>query len=313
MEFLLLIVFGFPVGVIASVFGIGGGIFIVPFLVLLFKLSIHQAIAASLLAIVATSSAVASVNVEKGLTNLRVGIVLETATALGSIFGAVVSSILPSETAQLIFSIILFPVAGLMFVKGKKTLRNTQNFTQEIESGAWGDAPAAGKFDSAFFDPSIFSGTAPMARNKEPLAHQVSGAMPSDPHVPTANTVYKVKNMFPASLISFFAGSLSGLLGIGGGIVQVPVMNLLCKMPMKAAAATSNFIIGVSACASAIIFFRNGFMPARVASAVVIGVILGSVFGVRALYKTKPDKIQAEFSLLVFVIGIVMLFKTLYA
>lgn len=271
----LLLFFGVFIGLLGSALGVGGGIFMVPFLVLALKLPIHQAVAASLVAIVATSSAVAAVNVERGLANIRLGITLEVTTALGSIAGALIASRIPGATVQLLFALMLFPVSVLMFLKGSGSLKR-----------AAGSAPPgageASSFDSGFFDPAL-----------------------------DAHTKYKVRNMTPASVISFFAGSLSGLLGIGGGVVQVPVMNLLCGVPMKAAAATSNFIIGVSAAASAYVYFRKGLIPFELTAVIVVGVLVGSFLGIYALYRARSEKLQVAFSALTLLVAVKMLMKAL--
>ncbi len=275
LNFSILLFFGVFIGLLGSALGVGGGIFLVPFLVLALKIPIHQAVAASLVAIVATSSAVASVNVERGLANIRLGITLEVTTALGSIAGALIASRIPGATVQLLFALMLFPVSILMFLKGRSALKR-------IPAPAAHPSQAAGtsSFDSAFFDPAVDS-----------------------------HTHYRVRNMTPASIISFFAGSLSGLLGIGGGVVQVPVMNLLCGVPMKAAAATSNFIIGVSAAASAYIYFRQGLIPLRLTSVIVVGVLLGSFLGIYALYKARSEKLQMVFSAFTLLVAVKMLMK----
>lgn len=270
-NFLILLFFGVFIGLLGSALGVGGGIFMVPFLVLALKIPIHQAVAASLVAIVATSSAVAAVNVERGLANIRLGITLEVTTALGSIAGALIASRIPGGTVRLLFALMLFPVSVLMFLKGARALKKTA-----VHSPAAGGA--ASSFDSVFFDPAA-----------------------------GAHTHYQVKNMAPASLISFFAGSLSGLLGIGGGVVQVPVMNLLCGVPMKAAAATSNFIIGVSAAASACVYFRRGLIPFELTAVIVVGVLIGSFLGIYALYKARSEKLQIVFSALTLMVAVKML------
>lgn len=267
-SFPVLFLFGAFIGVAGSALGIGGGIFLVPFLVLALKLPIHQAVAASLVAITATSSAVAAVNVERGLANIRLGIALEVTTALGSIAGALVAGRLPAGTVRFLFALMLFPVAALMLQKG---LRGRAR-----ERAA---APAAGTaFDSGFFDPALGE-----------------------------HTPYSVRNVGPASFVSFFAGSLSGLLGIGGGVVQVPVMNMLCGVPMKAAAATSNFIIGVSAAASALVYFRAGLVPLETTGIIVSGVLAGSFAGIYALYKVRAEKLQVAFSVFIVFVAVKML------
>jgi uncharacterized membrane protein YfcA len=272
-NFLVLVLFGAFIGLLGSALGVGGGIFMVPFLVLGLKIPMHQAVAASLAAIVATSSAVAAVNVERGLTNIRLGVTFEVTAALGSIIGALVASRLPAGALQLLFALTLFPVSALMFLKGSKgACRVPVKIT----------AAAPSSFDSSFFDPA-------------------AGA-----HMP-----YAVKNMAPASFGAFFAGSLSGLLGIGGGIVHVPLMNLLCGVPMKAAAATSNFVIGVSAAASVYVYFRKGLMPLELTGVLVIGVLIGSFLGIQVLYKARSEKLQLIFSALTLLVAVKMLMKAI--
>lgn len=269
-NFPLLVLFGFIIGLMGSALGVGGGIFMVPFLALALKLPMHQAVAASLAGIVATSCAVAAVNVERGLANIRLGITLELTTALGSIGGALAAGLLPGAVVRTIFACALFPVGISMFIKGFRGAEKKP-------------APAAGPaspFDSAFFDPAE-----------------------------AAHRPYRVRNMGAASVISLFAGSLSGLLGIGGGVVQVPVMNLLCGVPIKAAAATSNFIIGVSAAASAFVYYRRGLMPPVITGIMVLGVLLGSFAGMKLLYRAKAGKLQLAFSVLVFAMALRMLIK----
>jgi len=276
LNFSILILFGVFIGLAGSALGIGGGIFMVPFLVLALKLPIHQAVAASLVAIVATSSAVAAVNVERGLANIRLGITLEVTTALGSIAGALIAGRLPAGALQLMFALMLFPVSALMFLKGRNSLK---------KAAAAAPHPAVGRasaLDSVFFDPAL-----------------------------AAHTPYQVRNIAPASFISFFAGSLSGLLGIGGGIVQVPVMNLLCGVPMKAAAATSNFIIGVSAAASAYVYFRKGFIPLELTAVIVAGVLLGSFLGIYVLYRVRSEKLQLAFGALTLFVAVKMFIKAM--
>ncbi|MBI5208960.1 MAG: sulfite exporter TauE/SafE family protein [Elusimicrobia bacterium] len=270
----LLTAFGFFVGVLGSVMGVGGGIFLVPLLVLHLGVPIHQAVAVSLVSIVATSSAVASVNVERGLANMRLGVVLEMTTALGSIAGALVSSALPGGVVQRLFALLLLPVSAMMFVRGA---RQRKGAGRAATGSARAPVPP-GRFGGSFYDPSLH-----------------------------ADVSYAVRRVAPASALSFVAGSLSGLLGLGGGIIQVPVMTLLCGMPMKAAAATSNFLMGVSAAASALIYLRQGLIVWHLAAVIVAGVLLGSFVGIRLLHKTESGRLQMAFSALVLLAALKML------
>ena len=267
-----LVAFGFAIGLMGSALGVGGGVFMVPFLVLVLDIPMHQAVAVSLAAIAAASSAAASVNVERGLANMRLGVVFEITMALGSVLSALAASHMPARAVQLIFALVLFPVSGMMFMKSRRA------FGAGRENACAQSRQGEGKFDAVFFDPSL-------------------GVRRS----------YSVKNILPGSMLSFFGGCLSGLMGLGGGIVQVPAMTLLCGVPMKAAAATSNFMIGVSAAASAFVYYRKGYMPAELAAVAVIGVLLGSFLGMYALYRARSEKIQMAFSALIFLVAVKML------
>jgi hypothetical protein len=93
--------------------------------------------------------------------------------------------------------------------------------------------------------------------------------------------VYRVRRLPLALAVSLAAGSVSGFLGIGGGILQVPALNAWCGVPMRAAAATSAVMIGVTAVASAPIYFARGDVAVPLAAAAVLGVLVGSRMGVR--------------------------------
>lgn len=254
---------GILVGIIGSVLGIGGGIFIVPYLVFFLKLPIKYAISVSLVSIIAISSSVAMVNIEKGLTNIRLGISLEITMALGSIFGSLIMLKISSEVLQFLFGLILIPISYQML---KKSLKEEQNFFFNSK----------GKY--FYYEPSL-----------------------------QKNIYYDIKKIPLAMFFSFFGGSLSGLFGLGGGIIQVPVMNIICGVPMKVATSTSNFMIGLSATVSAILLFKEGFLLEKIAIYLIFGVIIGGYFGIRFLYKSKSKYIQILFALFTIVISFKMI------
>jgi uncharacterized membrane protein YfcA len=110
---------------------------------------------------------------------------------------------------------------------------------------------------------------------------------------------------------SFFAGNVSGLLGVGGGIVKVPVMYLLMKVPLKTALATSNFMIGVTASAGAFVYFSRGDVNPLVAGSTMLGVFLGATAGSRLLPKMKTDLLRKAFVLILVYLSVEMLLKGL--
>ncbi len=257
-SFAVLTGLGAGVGLLGSVLGVGGGIFIVPALVLFFHLPIHQAIASSLVTMIATSSAVASVNVERGVANMKLGMALEVSTAIGGLLGALVANMLDRKMLQTAFAFILAFTCVHMLIQSLK------------KDGPVKDAETpSNKMGGEFYDP----------QQKRSIS-------------------YHVENFPLASVVSVFAGALSGLLGIGGGVVQVPLMHSVCKVPIKAAAATSNFMIGVTAASGAIIYYRHGALLPELTGALVLGVLGGSILGLKLLMGAKPRHLQFLFALL---------------
>ncbi|MEO6810762.1 MAG: sulfite exporter TauE/SafE family protein, partial [Isosphaeraceae bacterium] len=111
------------VGVLGAILGTGGGVFLVPILVLGLGLPMHHAVATSIVSVVATSSAVASVNVERGLANMRLGMTLEVATTLGAIAGGLTAALVPSRGLEGLFAATLMPTALLMW-RGRTSLKD---------------------------------------------------------------------------------------------------------------------------------------------------------------------------------------------
>lgn len=226
---LVLIVVGFLAGGFGSIAGIGGGIIITPILVLFFHVPLPLAVAASLVAVIATSTAASSVHVERHVTDVRLAMTLELTTTVGAALAAIVSAHINHRVIAAIFICFLLYSAWSMLKK-------------ELNTG------------------------------KQPATDQ-SSWQPGEP--------YKVRN-YPAGLgISLIAGSVSGLLGIGGGPIKVPAMYLIMGVPLRVATATSNFMIGVTAATSAVVYYGRGDLRLDIAGPLVVGVFSGSLIGAR--------------------------------
>lgn len=251
---LLLVGAGAVTGLLGAVLGTGGGVFLIPILVMGLGLKMHEAVATSIVSVIATSSAVASTNVERGIANMRLGMTLEIATSLGAIAGGLTAAILAPRTLEAIFALMLVPTAILMW------------------RGRTEKPPLTGTADG---EPTA----APAVRRQ--ASHAASsaglGATYADPAGGTVT--YDVERLPAGLAVSFVAGNLSGLLGIGGGVFKVPALHLLCGVPIKAAAATSNFMIGVTAVASAFLYYGRGEVVPGVTAAAVLGVLAGSALG----------------------------------
>ncbi len=267
-SFVLILVGGFVTGILGALLGIGGGVFFIPYLVLFLNVPIHQAIATGIVSVIATSSAAASVNVERKLANIRLGMVLEIATTVGAILGGFTANTLSSTVLSKIFGALLIVVALLM-------IRKTRSRGEDRES-----TESAGRIHGSYLDP---------AANRE--------------------VKYTVRRLPVGLSISFVAGNLSGLLGIGGGVIKVPAMTLFCGVPMKAATATSNFMIGVTAVTSAFIYYSHNQIHPVITSAAVIGVLFGSMVGTTVSARIRGRTIALIFTVVLLILAVQMFLR----
>lgn len=231
---------GIVAGALGALLGLGGGVFLVPLLVLGLGLPMPQAAAISLSAVIATSSVVAAGLTGRHLINLRLGMLLEVATAAGGLLGGITAASLSPRTLQQMFAAVMLLIAAVTWAR--RNQRNVQ-FAEDAEPGRWG-----GRFD----DP----------QSGRPVT-------------------YAVRRMPLALVGSFVAGNLSSLLGIGGGVVKVPLLSAWCGVPIRVAAATSAFMIGVTAVPGAAIYYRTGQLQPALAAAAVLGVQAGAPLAAR--------------------------------
>jgi len=242
---------GAAAGLFGALLGLGGGLFLIPALVLGFGVPMHSAVAAGLIAVIATSSAAGAQNAEQGVANVRLGMVLETTTVLGALCGGLLAQRLDARWLGLLFAAVMLAVSVTLW------LRRRGREAYEYRA-------AGGLLDGFYHDPAA--------------RREVS---------------YSVQRLPVALASSLGAGFLSALLGLGGGIVKVPALHLFCGVPMKAATATSNFMIGVTAAASAVIYLSAGAVPGVLTATVCLGVLAGSRAGVR-LSRRLSDRLVAR-------------------
>jgi uncharacterized membrane protein YfcA len=271
-EGLLMVGGGIAAGVFGSLLGLGGGVLIVPLLTLGFGLPLREAVGVSLVSVIATSGASAGVYLQRHVANLRLGMTLELFTASGALVGALVAFAIPERALAGLFAILLLYVAATMF----RGLRGPS---------ATADAPP---------DPGGVDESPP-----SPTLERLSGPG------------YRVRNLWPGIGGSLFAGLVSALLGVGGGIVKVPVMHLLMGVPLRIATATSNLMIGVTASSSAIIYLIRGGIDPYVAGPTVLGVFVGATVGSRSAHRVDVRLLRALFILVLLYTAWQMLGKAL--
>ncbi len=270
----LMIAGGFAAGVFGSLLGLGGGILIVPLLTLGFNLPLREAVGVSLVAVIVTSSASASVYLQRHVANLRLGMTLELFSASGALIGGLIAFALSDQVLAGLFTILLLYTAFAM------VRRSEPGPGAEVE----GLAADAGTPDAETGTPAAVA---------EPAGSIGGGVVAVGDGTPP----YAVRNLGIGMVGSVFAGVMSALLGIGAGIVKVPLMNLGMGVPLRVATATSNLMIGITAAASAIIYLvRDGIDP-YVAGPTAVGVFFGAALGSRTAHRVDVRVLRVLFVL----------------
>lgn len=255
-------------GSLGAVTGVGGGILIVPLLNQVLGVGIKQAIGTSLASVIATSSIGSSVYLRKSITNIRLALFLEPTAILGSIAGAMLVGVLEPVLLKRAFGVTLL-YACITMVRGGKVVE-----ANEIPESEYGRS----RLDGRYLD--------------EHLNRVVC---------------YRPVRRLAGALLNAIAGLVSGMLGLGGGVVKVPVMNLVMKVPIKAASATSNFMIGFTAASGTLVHQLRGYVLPVDVAVVVAGIYIGSYYGARYMMRLDPRKVRFLFSAILFVTALRML------
>ncbi len=229
---------GAVAGCLGALLGIGGGVFLVPFLQFVIGLPLNVASGVGLMTVIATSSVVSAGSAARHLVNLRLGMLLQVAASSSALLAAVLVVRLPEKMLFVMFSAVTATIAVLMLARLER--RNV------ILDASVDPGPFGGRF------------------YEEESEREV---------------VYRTRRLSVGLLVSLVAGFISGTLGIGGGILQVPALNAWCGVPLRAAAATSAVMIGVTAVSSAPLYFARGDVSAPLAAAAILGVLVGSRAG----------------------------------
>ena len=259
LQFMLIAVFA---GFLGSLVGLGGGIIITPALTILFGFDIKYAIGASIVAVIATSSGSAIAFVKDHVSNMRVGMLLEIFTTAGGVVGALMAGVFSSKLLYIFFSLILLnSFYGMLKKTGLITKLKKEE--EKVENDKYADKY---KLNSTYYD-------------------KASGE----------TVKYNVTNVPQGSLVMFGAGFASGLLGIGSGAFKVVALDTYMKLPIKVSTATSNFMMGVTATASALIYFFNGTINPVVAAPIAIGTLIGSRTGAKVMQRLDAKYIRYIF------------------
>jgi uncharacterized membrane protein YfcA len=258
-------------GFLGALTGLGGGVVIIPLLTLGFGIDIRYAIGASLISVIATSSGAAAAYVREGFTNIRIGMFLEVATTVGALCGAAIAGIIPTGLIAVIFAVVI----------GFSALQS--------------------------FSPPSLPATIPPRQSRFSAMLRMNGTYP----VGNTHETYFATRVGPGFLLMSVAGVLSGLLGIGSGALKVIAMDRLMRLPFKVSTTTSNFMIGVTAAASAGIYLSRGYIEPTLAMPVMLGVLAGSLVGSRVLAIAHTPVLRRVFAVVVLLLAVEMAFNGL--
>jgi uncharacterized membrane protein YfcA len=256
----ILLLSGAATGLVGAMLGLGGGVFLVPLLTLALGVPIRTAVAASLISVIATASASATVNLGRGFVNMRLGLALEVATSLGGLAGGIAASLLTRQQLFVTFGITLAVMGVIMAARSNK-----RNVLPDPDT-----------------DPGVLGGT---------LVEDGT------------RYVYRFKRLPVGLGASLLAGAISGLLGLGGGIVKVPVLSTFCGIPIRVAAGTSTFMIGVTAAASAFIYFSRGDVVLPLTAAIALGALPGSLLGAQLSDRVRARSLKILMAVVLLAVG----------
>ncbi len=261
-------------GIVGSISGLGGGVVIVPVLTIFLHLPIDRAIAASIVSVIAVSSGAGSVYVRDRITNVRIAMFLELSTASGALLGAaVISQHINAHLLYMLFGLLLLLSLLPIFAK----------LGEELPANVHDDKLATKlRLHSTYFD--------------KRLGQQVD---------------YNVTGIPLALGVMFVAGIVSGVLGIGAGVLKVLAHEIAMKVPTKVSTATSNFMIGVTAAAGAGVYLRRGLVLPYLVVPVAVAVVAGAFVGTVLMERMSNALIRKVFALALAVVGIQMLLRGL--
>jgi uncharacterized membrane protein YfcA len=260
---------------LGGMLGMASGIFIVPILTMFGHLDIHVAIGASIVSVIACSCGGAAPFLRGRLTNVRLAVVLETATTLGALSGVMLSGFIPVPVLFFIFAVILLLSAQQMLARRADPVASQR--ANAPGANSWG---ASLRLDSSYPDRTL-------GRDVDYRVHRV-----------------------PLGLsLMYGAGLISALLGIGSGVLKIPAMDTALRLPIKVSSATSNFMIGVTAAASAGAYFLRGEIVTAIAGPVALGSVVGAVLGARVLMRVSSEKLRVLFVVVLALLAVQMLLE----
>lgn len=296
----LMLAGGAAAGVFGSLLGLGGGILIVPLLTIGFGLDLREAVGVSLVSVIVTSSAAAGVYLERHVANLRLGMTLELFTAMGALVGGSIAFLLDERWLAVLFAGLLAYVAITMARAGSPTAGPAAAGPEAAAIEDQARLPRSAVLTAATGEVSLAATTrSTVGDRRSAILDELSGPD------------YRVRNLGRGVAGATGAGVTSALLGIGGGIIKVPLMHLGMGVPLRVATATSNLMIGITAAASAVIYLLRGEIDPYVAGPTAIGVFLGATVGSRIAPRIDVRWLRMVFIVVLAITAVQMLLRAI--
>ena len=270
---------GLAGGLLGAMLGLGGGVFIVPLLTLALNLPIHIAIGSSLVAVIANSITASGTHLRARLPNLKLGMFLLTATTIGAIGGAFLADILASAILTVIFGIALIGI-GYSMIRRRQTVQEKTSLGETRGRTDSSPANLAGSLTASYYDRNL---------------NQVIN--------------YTVSRVTQGWGINLMVGIVSSLLGVGGGILNIPVMNLVMRVPIKAAMATNSFMVGITALAGACVYYYNGYVYPMTAAPVMVGSFVGALVGAQLVQRVRGARLRQLFAIVMLILAVLMILR----
>ena len=269
---------GLAGGFLGSTLGLGGGVFFVPLLTLILNLPIHIAIGSSLVAVIANSITASSTHIRAQLTNVRLSIFLLTATTIGAVAGAFLAAVLASPILTALFGFALIGI-GYSMIRRRQLAQEIAP-PGETSAGSSGSTSFRSSLAASYYDRNL-----------------------------NQTVTYNVSRVPQGWGINLLVGVTSSLLGVGGGIVSIPVMNLVMRVPIRGAMATNSFMTGITALAGACIYYYHGYIDPLTVAPIILGAFVGALAGAQLVQRAKSVILRQVFAVVMFILAILMLFR----
>jgi len=260
-------------GFFGGMLGVGGGVIVVPVLILVFNLDARLAVGTSLVMIIFTALSATAAYYRQKRIDWKIGIIAASTTVPGAAIGAYLTKFFTSSSLAIIFGITLFPIAGAMLKRSYRTASNR-------------------KSEDAVY-----------AKNEFELARGSWRRRIVD----AKGKVFEYNVRLPGLTLLFLGGFASGFLGIGGGLVVVPILAAIVGLPMHLAIATSMLTMIFTSISGVSTHLMLGNVQVEYAIPLVLGILLGAQLGAGTARQLRSVTLERAFAVALLGVGVLLI------